>query len=263
MCLAVVALDAHPRYPLVLAANRDEYHARDCRPAEWGREPPFVGVLAGRDLVAGGTWLGVRRDGRWALVTNVREPGRTNPSARSRGELVPHVLNAGAPTKQSFDEIGGRGGDYNGFNLLSGDIASALWMSNRSTETRPLSAGIHGLSNAYLDTPWPKLSRTRERVHAWSARGQADTAPLFEALADRAPAPEASLPQTGVTREWERILSSPFIVSERYGTRCSTILTVDRGGHARFHERSFDAAGRLTGEVIEAFELQRSTRSIV
>lgn len=263
MCLAVVALDAHPRYALVLAANRDEHHARESRSAAWGREPPFVDVLAGRDMVAGGTWLGVRRDGRWALVTNVREPGRTQPSARSRGELVPRVLNARAWPEEPFAEIAGRGGDYNGFNLLAGDSASALWMSNRSANARPLNAGIHGLSNALLDTPWPKLTRTIDRLESWSAQRETEAAPLFDALADRAPAPEASLPDTGVTREWERILSSPFIVSERYGTRCSTVLTIDRSGHARFHERSFDAVGRLTGEVVETFELQRSTRSIV
>jgi uncharacterized protein with NRDE domain len=231
--------------------------------AAWGREPPFVDVLAGRDMAAGGTWLGVQRDGRWALVTNVREPGGANPRARSRGELVPQVLSARMSTDKAFHEIATRHADYNGFNLLAGDTGSALWMSNRSAEAKPLTTGIHGLSNALIDTPWPKLSRTLDRIGTWAAQGDADTAPLFAALADRAPAPDASLPDTGVTREWERILSSPFIVGERYGTRCSTILTVDREGHARFHERAFNAAGEPSGEVIETFELQRSTRSIV
>ncbi|MCC7326877.1 MAG: NRDE family protein [Burkholderiales bacterium] len=255
MCLAVVALDAHPEYALVVAANRDEYHARGAAPAAWGREPPFVGVLAGRDLAAGGTWLGVRRDGRWALLTNVRDGLGNDPAAISRGELVPAALNdAAAPGMPLYGITDPR--RYNGFNLIAGDAQAAVWMSNRSAGERRLSSGIHGLSNALLDTPWPKLVRTVDRLRSWAARGDADAAPLFAALADRTPAPDDALPNTGVTREWERLLSSPFIVSERYGTRCSTVFTIGRRGHARFVERSFAADGTPTGETIEEFRTQ-------
>ena len=256
MCLAVVAFDAHPAYALVIAANRDEYHDRPAAPAAWGDAPPFADILAGRDLKAGGTWLGVRRDGRWALVTNVRQGGRNDPVARSRGDLVPRVLNAGGTPADAVAAVASAADGYNGFNLLAGDVAGAHWTSNRGDGVRRLAAGVHGLSNALLDTPWPKLVRTMRAVHAWLARSDGDTAALFAALADRARAADDELPDTGVTREWERLLSSPFIVSERYGTRCSTVLTVDRTGRAVFRERTFDASGTPTGETVEAFAVR-------
>ena len=253
MCLAVVALDAHPRYRLVVAANRDEFHARAASPAAWGSDTLFTNILAGRDLEAGGTWLGVRRDGRFALVTNVREGGAHDPSARSRGELVPRVLNASQPVEHVLRDIADKKGQYNGFNLLVGDSAGVMWISNRSEDAQRFTDGIHGLSNALINTPWPKLSRTIDRMERWSAIGDPDTAPLFAALADREPAPDAELPDTGIPLQRERLLSAPFIVSDRYGTRCSTVFTIDRAGHARFHERSFDAKGDATLEMNEEF----------
>ncbi|MBK9115390.1 MAG: NRDE family protein [Betaproteobacteria bacterium] len=256
MCLAVVALDAHPAYSLVIAANRDEYHDRPAAPAAWGDAPPFADILAGRDLKAGGTWLGVRRDGRWALVTNVREGGRNDPTARSRGDLVPRVLNAGDAPAATVAGIAGAQDGYNGYNLLAGDVADAHWASNRGSGARRLGVGVHGLSNALLDTPWPKLVRTLRAVRAWAARADADTAALFAALGDRARAADAELPDTGVTRDWERLLSSPFIVGDRYGTRCSTVLTVDRAGRAVFRERTFDAAGTPAAETVETFAVR-------
>jgi uncharacterized protein with NRDE domain len=253
MCLAVIALDAHPGYRLVVAANRDEFHARAASPAAWGSDAAFMNILAGRDLEAGGTWLGVRRDGCFALVTNVREGRAHDPAARSRGELVPRVLNAPAPVDDALREIADTQDCYNGFNLLVGDGAAATWMSNRSPDAQRFTDGIHGLSNALIDTPWPKLSRTIGRVQRWAAHGDIDTAPLFAALADREPAPDAQLPATGIAIERERLLSAPFIVSDRYGTRCSTVFTIDRAGHARFHECSFDAKGDATFEASEEF----------
>ena len=253
MCLVVVALGAHPRYSLVVAANRDEYHARPALPAQWGVRAPYAGVLAGRDLAAGGTWLGVRGDGRWALVTNVREGRGGDTTAPSRGELVPDVLNASPAS--ALAALGKRAAAYNGFNLLAGDAESATWMSNRANGKLSLSQGIHGLSNARLDTPWPKVMRTRDAMGAWAARGDDDLAPLFAALADRTRARDADLPATGVPLEWERLLSAPFIVGDGYGTRCSTVLAIGRDRRARFVERSFDARGEATGEVAFDFTL--------
>jgi uncharacterized protein with NRDE domain len=253
MCLAVVGLDAHPRYALVVAANRDEFHARDAAPAAWGDAPPFAGILAGRDLAAGGTWLGVRRDGRWALVTNVRQGGSRDTAKASRGELVPRILGADAAPGTALASVAMTGERYNGFNLLAGTARGAAWMSNRSAQCQALAAGVHGLSNAFLDTPWPKLVRTLARLRAWNDAGSDDVAPLFAALADRAQAPDDELPATGVPREWERVLSAAFIVGEAYGTRCSTVLTIDRAGQARFCERTFAPDGVLTGEVVETF----------
>ncbi len=255
MCLAVLALAAHPDYPLVIATNRDEFHARAAAPAEWGCAPPFIDILAGRDLEAGGTWFGVRRDGHWALVTNVRGAGVHDPAARSRGELVTRALAMDALSVNALAPIVADGGRYNAYNLLAGDATEAVWTSNRARGVRRLRDGVHGLSNASIDTRWPKLERTLARLDAWARSGIADVAPLFEALSDRERAPDALLPATGVTLEQERLLSSPFIVSERYGTRCSTVFTIDRAGHAYFHERRFAVDGAATGETIAEFTL--------
>jgi uncharacterized protein with NRDE domain len=251
MCLAVIALDVHPRYSVIVAANRDEAHARPTLPAAWGTAPPFLDIVAGRDVVAGGTWFGVRRDGRWSLVTNVRN-GTVVPDARarSRGDLVPRVLNATASPTAALDEVLAARDHYNGFNLLGGDAAGMAWISNRSTAAVNAARGIHGLSNAALDTPWPKVIRTREVLAAWVQAGHDDVEPLFAALADRTVANDHALPATDVPLERERQLSAAFIVGERYGTRCSTIYTLDRDGRVRFHERSFDADGSVTGNAI-------------
>ena len=258
MCLVVVALAVHPRYALVVAANRDEFHARAALPAHWGLQPPFAGVLAGRDLAGGGTWMGVRRDGRWALVTNVRDGHRNDPEAPSRGGLVPYVLNAPFIPATALDGLGPLAAACNGFNLVAGHAGSAIWISNRASAPQTLTQGMHGLSNARLDTRWPKLTRTKDAVAAWATRGDDDVAPVFAALADRSLAPDRSLPATGVPLEWERLLSAPFIVSDSYGTRCSTVLTITHDGHARFLERSFDARGTAVGDAAFEFEISRA-----
>jgi uncharacterized protein with NRDE domain len=253
MCLAVLALDAHPRYRVVVAANRDEYHARPTAAASWWPE----GVLAGRDLAAGGTWLGVTRTGRYALLTNVRDPSRHDPSAPSRGSLVPQLLASDAPVLAALDAVRRAGARQNGFNLLAGDAESAGWTSNRAADVRTLSAGVYGLSNATLDSDWPKVRRTKAAVAQWIAAGEDAPEPLLEALGDRTLASDDALPRTGVALEWERLLSAPFIVDARYGTRSSTVLTVDRAGEVRFVERSFDSRGEASGEVRERFALTR------
>lgn len=255
MCLVAVALDAHPRYALAIAANRDEYHAREARPAHWWDE----GWLAGRDLSAGGTWFGVRRDGRWALVTNVREPGRKDATAASRGGLVTGALSA--PSLDDYvSRLGVAGRRYNGYNLLAGSPGGARWTSNREDAAHAIGPGVSALSNAALGTPWPKVRRLSAALADWTGRGDDRIDDLFDALADRARAPDEALPSTGVTIEWERMLSAPFIVSDRYGTRCSTVLVVGRDGEARFVERSFDEAGRLVGVVDERFGIAPGTR---
>ena len=148
---------------------------------------------------------------------------------------------------------------YNGFNLLAGDRLKASWMSNRVPGIHRLVHGVHGVSNARLDTPWPKLTRVKAGVAAWSRAGSEDIGALFDLLGDRALAPEAELPSTGVPPDWERVLSAPFIVSGRYGTRCSTVVTIDAESRLRFLERSFDADGRFVGEVDESFSVATAT----
>jgi uncharacterized protein with NRDE domain len=254
MCLAIVALRAHPRYALVIAANRDEFHARATASAHWWND----GWLAGRDLAAGGTWLGVTRAGRWALLTNVREPARFDPRAPSRGALVTGVLAASASAAGALGAIVGAGARHNGFNLLAGDMDDAHWGSNREMRIRALGTGIHGISNDRLDTPWPKVVRTKAAVAAWCAAAgdsAAEIAALFAILGNRQLAADSELPQTGIPLARERVLSAPFIVSDDYGTRCSTVLAITSAGEARFVERSFDPAGRPAGEVDFGFRI--------
>ena len=261
MCLALIAFDAHPRFRLVVAANRDEFHARPAAPAAWWDE----GILAGRDLQEGGTWLGVDRCGRFALLTNVRDPSRHDPGAPSRGALVPRLLASSTAPASALLALVRDGARYNGFNLIAGDGTGLRWGSNRAAAPATLGPGIYGVSNHLLDTPWPKVQRTKEAFRRWCAAG-ADggrfTA-LFDLLHDTERAPDAMLPATGVTLDRERMLSSPFIVSPDYGTRCSTVLAIDAHGAAQFVERSFDPAGEVTGEVEIAFPIADKPRSRV
>jgi uncharacterized protein with NRDE domain len=265
MCLAIVALDAHPHYRVVIAANRDEFHARATVPAHrW-----TSGILAGQDLVGGGAWFGVSRSGRWALVTNFREGIPRDPDAPSRGELVTRALLDRSPPLACAAAIACDGARYHGFNLLVGEIrdslsddrSTAAYASNRASGAISLSAGIHGLSNHLLDTPWPKLVRSKARLADALASEVLDTEAAFALLADREPAEDATLPITGVSRQRERMLSSAFIVSPEYGTRCSTVFTLARDGSAQFIERSFDAAGDVTGESAQAFAATASASS--
>jgi uncharacterized protein with NRDE domain len=257
MCLALVALDAHPKYRCVIAANRDEFHARAAEAAHWWDE----GVLAGRDLVAGGTWFGVTRTGRWALITNFREGIPRDPYAPSRGELVTRMLREAASPLRSSAALLPDGGRYHGFNLLVGDDRGAAFASNRASGALALGAGIHGLSNHLLDTPWPKLLRSKARLAAWLDDGDPSIETAFALLADRAPAADAHLPATGISPQWESLLSSPFIVSPEYGTRSSTLLLIAQDKSARFIERSFDAGGRAAGEVAFDFRIGSARRA--
>jgi uncharacterized protein with NRDE domain len=254
MCLAIVALGAHPRYAVVIAANRDEFHARPAAPAQWWDE----GWLAGRDLAAGGTWLGVTRAGRWALLTNVRDPARFDPRAPSRGGLVTQALADPAPATAVVPALVAASAHHNGYNLVGGDLGAACWASNRNAGAKVLASGLHGLSNHLLDTPWPKVVRTKAAVAAWcreDAGGGRGPEALFDILCDRRPAPDGELPATGIPLDRERLLSAPFIVSDSYGTRCSTVIVIGHDGAARFVERSFDPAGRETGVVDERFAI--------
>ena len=248
MCLAVVALGVHPRYAVVIAANRDEFHARPAAPAQWWDE----GWLGGRDLAGGGTWLGVTRAGRWALLTNVRDPAGFDPRAPSRGALVTRAWPSRAAAAAVVATIVAASRRHNGFNLVGGDAADAHWGSNRGDGARALAPGIHGLSNHLLDTPWPKVVRTKAAVAALvrataAASATSSRCSTFCATGPRPPTPTCRQPALPLARE--RLLSAPFIVSDAYGTRCSTLLTIGRDGAARFIERSFDPDGRATGDV--------------
>ena len=263
MCLAVVALDAHPRYAIVVAANRDEFHARPTARAHWWNDAHGRPLLAGRDLEQHGTWLGVTRVGRFAFVTNVREPSRHDPRAPSRGALVPAVLRDEHDVGSAVAAVVNASSAYNGFNLLAGEPGAAAFGSNRTTGIESLGPGIHGVSNARLDTPWPKVARARAGMAAWIATSSDDIRPLFDVLADRAVARDADLPQTGLSLERERLLSAPFICSANYGTRSSTLLAIARDGAVQFIERAFDATGESEGDVEFRFKAERAVVSAV
>ena len=243
MCLILLAHRAHPLYRLVVAANRDEFYARPTAPAAFWTDAPHV--LAGRDLQGGGTWMGVTRAGRFAAVTNYREVAPPPPDAPSRGELPGGFLRGDQAPEAYLRSLEVRAGAYAGFNLLVGDGEALGYLSNRGGVARMLAPGVYGVSNALLDTPWPKVERGKAGLREVLAEGgEIDPDALLRLLAESEPAPDALLPDTGVGRERERVLSSLFIASPGYGTRASTVLLVRHDGRARFVERTVTSDGR-------------------
>ncbi len=266
MCLILLALDQHPRYPLVLAANRDEYFSRPATPATFWDDAPDL--LAGRDLSARGTWLGITRQGRLAAVTNVREPGRNRADARSRGELTTRFLQGSQPADHFLQQLQAESDAYNGFNLLCGQIGTGsahrlYHFSNRGPAPQPLGAGLHGISNHLLDTPWPKLTGGRDTLAVLLQQDDFLLDDLLPVLDQRSPAPDAALPDTGVGLAMERILSARFIHAPGigYGTRASTVLRVDRDGRIEWKEWSWNADGELLGAVRIGFPFIPDTPS--
>jgi uncharacterized protein with NRDE domain len=268
MCLVLLVWRVHPQYPCLLAANRDELHARPTAPAGWWPDRPQI--LAGRDLEAGGTWLGVTRRGRFAALTNYRDPDRRRVAAQepaaqeaaalvaptpSRGTLVTAMLESGASVTECLAYLEGVGGTFNGFNLIFSDGERLGIYESVPGSGRELGPGIYGLSNHLLDTPWPKVRNAKNRLEE-SLLQITDTAPLLALLRDDRPAPDEELPQTGIRLEWERLLSSAFVRAPDYGTRCSTIIRIDHRGRAYFDEWSWDSVGADIGRVSLQFELE-------
>jgi uncharacterized protein with NRDE domain len=250
VCLLVLAWEAHPRYRLVVAANRDEFHERPTAPmAKW---PAPDDIIAGRDLRAGGTWLAMDRWRRFGVITNFRELQRPDPNAPSRGNLIPNYLRGEGSPEQYLKELEPKAREYSGFNLLLADDKSLWYASNRAEPfARPLPPGVYGLSNERLDTPWPKLRRVRRQFDPWltSAR-EGSKEELFAILADTTQAGvDEQLPKTGLSPEWEQLLSSPFVLDEGYGTRCSTVVLLERTGVISLSERRFNPDGFAIGET--------------
>ena len=251
MCLVALAVGRHERFPFVIAANRDESHVRPTEPLSWWvPEPGAPAILGGRDLAGGGTWMGLTANGRMAMLTNIRAPGTNDPDAPSRGRIVTDWLATQDSAERFCRHIGARG--HNGFNPIAADAATGerFWASSASATPERLGTGLYGLSNAALDTPWPKVLTLKTRMadalaESTSVEVLADK--LFAALADRTAATDALLPATGLVPEAERLLSSAFVeVPERgYGTRCSTVFATERiDGHDVTHvfERTFDSS---------------------
>ena len=237
MCLILVAWRAHEGYPLVVAANRDEHHARPSAQAGFWQDAPQV--LAGRDLEGQGTWMGMTRDGRFAAVTNFRETAGTPArEARSRGTLVSRFLTGRMSAQAYVQAISAELGEYRGFNLLAGDGEALWYCSNRGGEAGALAPGVYGLSNHLLDTDWPKVRIGKRRLaQALSPAPNADA--LLRLLADPHPPLDHELPDTGVGLERERMLGPARIVSSLYGTRCSTVLLQRGDGQAEYAEKTW------------------------
>lgn len=261
MCLLIFAHRASPEYPLVVAANRDEFHARPTAPSGFWQDHPQL--LAGTDLEQGGTWMGVTRNGRFAAVTNYRDPSRTVPAPRSRGELALHYL-TGAHSPQDFlASLATIAPEYAGFNLLVGDRENLWYYNNQynnndgeaGSEPHCLLPGVYALSNARLNTPWPKAESGKAKLQQLLAAGGPSHAELSTVVADRHPADPASLQLQGLDSTMDQLLSSQFIVTERYGTRSSTTLWTDSQHRLSWQEQSFDAQGGLREVRIEEFEI--------
>jgi uncharacterized protein with NRDE domain len=249
LCLLVLAWQAHPRYRLILAANRDELHARAAAPlAKW----PDPEILAGRDLIAGGTWLGVDRKRRFGVVTNFRELPASASTAPSRGGLIPQFLASYESPESFLEDLKPTAKVYAGFNILLGDSQELWYATNRAPSfARRLEPGVYGLSNRLLDTPWPKLTRVRRRFEGWL--GTAPLPPIEELLCmleDRtqsAAGDDAYPPD--LAADWRQALSAPFVLHPVYGTRCSSVLLIGADGGLQMTERRFDAAGECSGET--------------
>ena len=218
-----------------MAANRDEFFERPTQPACWWEDAPDI--YAGRDLQAGGTWLGTDKQGRFAALTNIRNGRPARAEARSRGELVANYLRGDLEARDYIQTLREIASDYNGFNLVVGDSISAYWFSNDADEAeRALEPGIYGLSNGALDTPWPKVLRAKAQFASLLCQAAPDDA-YFEMLADTTQASDSRLPDTGVSLEWERLLSPICIESPAYGTRASTLLRVHASGGSQLLEK--------------------------
>ena len=255
MCLIAVAWKAHPRFQLALVANRDEFHARPAAPA--GFDPEFPDVYGGRDLQAGGSWLLASTRGRLAAVTNVRIGRNPDVAPRSRGTLVRAFVAGSASAVEFAAALSPTAAGYGRFNLLLWDGGTLQFASNHPSFVRlPVTPGLHAMSNGAFDAPWPKSGHATRALASWlespASDGNVDTgvlAPLFDALADTTPAPDAALPDTGVGLELERALSPPFVRGEAYGTRCSTVVLAGGSGIV-FAERRFAHGGGTDGESL-------------
>ncbi len=238
MCLIFLSLHTHPTYKLIVAANRDEFYNRKTAPAAYWEDHP--GLLGGRDLEAMGTWMAMTKTGKIAMVTNYRDPNNINPKAPTRGKLVSDYLIHAVPPDRYLKDLEPRGKEYNGFNLIVGDQDELFYYSNYGQGVGKIENGFHGLSNHLLDTPWPKVTRVKDKFESILKAPKLQPGTLLDALYDEQRAPARELPETGVGAEWEQALSSMFIKTGSYGTRCSTAVLVDKQNEVSYSERVYN-----------------------
>lgn len=254
MCLVLIAYNVHPRYPVVIAANRDEFYQRPASPAQFWEDHPEV--LGGRDLKQGGTWLAVDRRGRMAAVTNYREPSERKENLRSRGFLVTDYLFGGQSPQAYLSALSGHIDEYDGFNIFAGDASSLYFYGSYLEKPMAMEPGIHGISNGDLDYPWPKVTRGKQALSEVIAGNEPlIPGPLFDILLDREVPEDYELPDTGVGVELERMLAPIFVMGGNYGTRSSTVLLIDQHAGINFSEKTFDSEGRQLEEVDFTFKI--------
>lgn len=257
MCILFIAVNYHPNYPLIIAANRDEFHARETQSSHFWRNEP--NVLAGKDLVGGGTWMGMNRNGRLSALTNIRAPGKERADAITRGKLVFDFIQTNVTPQNYLEALSANRQDYNGYNLLFGSVNKLQVYNSFENTSYQLEDGVYGLSNASLNSPWPKLDMGRSALANYCHNADVlNNEHLFELLANNQPAKDEDLPQTGIPIDWEKKLSSIFIQSPEYGTRSSTILLLDKQDNIYWEERTFNELAERTSAQIYEFKLQQS-----
>jgi uncharacterized protein with NRDE domain len=243
MCILFVAVNQHKDYPLIIAANRDEFFNRETSQSHiWGGEQ---GIIAGKDLQAGGTWMGINKNGYLASLTNIRDPHKLNANAITRGELVSHYLKK--PVNNYHQTLSTSKDNYNGYNLLFGKWNTLAVYNNHLNQIQQLTDGYYGLSNASLNSPWPKINKGVGKLEEYCQDGH-DINPdiLFKLLLDKSLAADEDLPQTGIPIDWERRLSSIFILGDEYGTRSSTVLKIDKQHNVQWYERTYNNSATCT-----------------
>jgi uncharacterized protein with NRDE domain len=238
MCLIFIALKNHPKYKLIVAANRDEFYDRKTAPASYWEDHPQI--LGGRDLQASGTWLGMTKSGRIGMVTNFRDPKNIHPKAPSRGKLVTDFLLDTSSGEKYLEKIEGHAKKYNGFSLIAGTVDDLYYLTNYREGVIILNSGLFGLSNHLLETPWPKVENGKNRIQLLLKAASVKDEDLFDILQDEAVSPDEKLPDTGLELPLERAMSAAFIRTSGYGTRCSTVIMVDYSNEVNFMERVFD-----------------------
>ncbi|TPV59841.1 NRDE family protein [Aestuariibacter sp. GS-14] len=244
MCIIFAAVQQHPEYPLIIAANRDEFYARPTAPSAFWTEPP--GLLAGKDLMAGGTWMGITRNGHIAALTNIRNPATQSDDKLSRGHLVVKYLASPPLSAMYLRTLEATANQYNGFNMLFGHYRNLLAFNSESSAHEWLSPGVHSLSNASLNTPWPKVRNGTQALQEYiSSADSLNIDHLFALLRNNQQAPMDELPSTGVSPEWEMALSPIFIHTPKYGTRSSTILLVNQHQQACWYECTYTSDGTV------------------
>ncbi len=237
MCLTVFAYKVHPDYPLIFASNRDEFYDRPASPATFWYDHPSL--LAGRDLKAGGTWLGITRDYRFAAITNYRDMSAIKKNAPSRGDIITNYISSNLATPEFLSLLKKSADSYNGFNLIAGDVNDLWYYTNQKDDPVQIEPGYHTLSNAFLDTPWPKTEKALSEFKTVINEHGPEENRIFELLQNTERYPDESLPSTGLSAEMERVVSSIFITSKNYGTRCSTVICSNPDADTTFTEITY------------------------